>query len=271
MISRRTCLQAAGGGLATGAARAVATLSPWLFAAAAGTGCAGSRPPEVFTPLGLRRVAMLEVPEHPASGDGVPFRNFSYATAVVPPPVTPGLLGMAIAGALQNSRNAERQTLANAVALIGFDARRAVESGLRRALGEQRVDDSLVNDSENASAVRGGRPAPLPEGAGAWLDVEVTGAGYFPAKQAGGFSPMVYFSAQLRSRDPKAKILRYLDYSADHRPAEGDPRFFTSPPSLNVATLAEFGERAEALRNGLRDLVDRMCDRAARDLAADFV
>jgi len=84
-------------------------------------------------------------------------------------------------------------------------------------------------------------------------------------------SPRARRSAQLRSRDPKAKILRYLDYSADHRPAEGDPRFFTSPPSLNVATLAEFGERAEALRNGLRDLVDRMCDRAARDLAADFV
>lgn len=239
--------------------------------ATSATGCASRHSQAPSKPLNLRRLAMLEVLEHPAEGDAVPFQDFVGSRFSVPPPVSAALLGMALAGLMRNAREADRHRLANAVARIGFDARSALQGGVLRALGGDRLDTSLGTDLGAAVAVRSGRSAPLPANADAWLDVVLTGAGYFPAKQVGGFSPMLYFTVQLRSASASATgALRAYDYASDYRPTEHDPRFFTAPRSLSVSSLDEFADRAAELRAGLQLLLDRMCDRVALDLADDL-
>lgn len=239
--------------------------------AASATACASRQPPAPSRPLGLGRVAMLEIQEHPAAGDAVPFRGFVLSRSAIPPPVSAALLGIAIAGLVRNAREADRQRLADAVARVDFDARATLRDGILRALGGERLDTSLETDLGTAAAVRSGQRAPLPAGADAWLDVVLTGAGYFPAKQFGGNSPMLYFTVELRSASaPAALALRSYAYGSDYRPADDDLRFFTAPQSLSVASLDEFEVRALELRAELQLLLHRMCDRVALDLAVDF-
>ena len=90
-------------------------------------GCASKKTKAQLKPNELRSMGMLPIKEWVDNGSTAQFSLVANpvpaSMAGAPPPVTPGLLGMALGQSIRAGRDAERAALANALSAVAFDPR----------------------------------------------------------------------------------------------------------------------------------------------------
>ena len=162
--------------------------------------------------------------------------------------------------------SANRATLATAVRSVGFDPPSALSQHLMPALNARALPVAALDDATLATSVRQGRPFQAPAGVDAVLDIQIHGAGYYPAARAGGYSPMLYVVARLVSTTaPHAELARW-GYDADYRAAEGELRFFTTPPALSASDADAIAANAAQVRQQMQSIAERMVQQLAIDV-----
>jgi hypothetical protein len=167
-----------------------------------------------------------------------------------------------------------RRKLAEGVATVQFDAQAAMEKRLRPALLAQGLPLVMVDNPAVVAALRAGDLKPVSAeaqelslaGVDAVLDVQVTAAGYYPADNAGGYSPMMYVVAKLLKRDKPYEEFTRFAYDADYRPAQGESRFFTTPKEISADKPEAIAQKAELIRTEMDKIAARMVERMVIDI-----
>jgi hypothetical protein len=216
-------------------------------------GCASGpkapRPPTVP----LSKVGVLTVGQNlTASGDATPFFGVSMAQITFNP------IAMAVA--------AVRAPFVNAVASVRFNAQEAIYKRLMPALLAAGLPVMALEDYQMAADVRNYLYKGVPAEFDALLDVQVTAAGYYPASNAGGYSPMMYVVAKLLMTNKPGEEFASFNYDADYRPAQGDSRFFTTPKEISADKPEAIVQKAELIRTEMDNIAARMVERMVIDI-----
>jgi hypothetical protein len=222
------------------------------------SGCAsGPKAPPTPT-LPLVKVGVLAIRAWQPTGEAVPFRGPAANMAGTMIFIGPTVMNFAVP--------AGRREFAAAVASVPFDPLLAFEQRLMPALKAQGLPVVELQDPALAQAVRAGNYKTVSEEFDALLDVQINGAGYYPAAQAGGYSPLMYVAAKLLSRSKPGEELARFGYDADYRPAEGESRFFTTPKSISASGSEMIRAKAELIRIEMDKIAARMVERMVIDV-----
>jgi hypothetical protein len=217
----------------------------------AGCSTGPKAPPPPTAPL--QNVGVLTVGQSfSASGDAAPFFGVSTAQMTLNP------IAQIVA--------AFRVPFVNAVASVRFNAQDAIHKRLVPALLAAGLPVVALEDYQLAADVRNWIFKGAPAEVDAFLDVQVTSAGYYPASGAGGYSPMMYVVATLISPAKSGEQIARFNYDADHRPAEGDSRFFTTPKVISADKPETIIQKAELIRAEMDNIAARMVDRMVIDI-----
>jgi hypothetical protein len=189
----------------------------------------------------------------------------------VPPPITPGLLGIGLGMALRNASDAAaasaRMTIGQALQPVAFNPRQVLLEALSAQFAKRSVPAEPFTDERISEVARTDWDfSKLPVGFDALLDIRIPYAGYYAEKRVGGFSPTIYVTTQILATSSGGAILEKFYYVSDYQDAEGETRFFTTPKQLNVASMAEFGERAQVIREGLTSVFATIAEKMADDI-----
>lgn len=245
-----------------------------MTSAGALAACASRGPRPTTQTVDLRKLAFLPIKEVAPKGKTGPF-NYALVTPAVtgsvPPPISPGLLGMAIGQALRNSSEAaaaaSRLAIGTALQPVAFSPRQVLSEALSAQFAKRSVPVEPFTDERISEVARTDWDfSKLPAGFDALLDIQIPYAGYFAEKEAGGFSPTVYVTTRILATSGGGAILEKFYYEADYRDAEGETRFFTTPKQLNTASLAQFGERSQAIREGMTSVFATIAEKMADDI-----
>ena len=246
-----------------------------LGSAAVLTSCANRGPSLTSQTVDLRRIAFLPIKQHAATSEAGPFDSTLVASApaagVFVPPITPGLLGMAIGQAWRASSEASaaasRIAIAQALVPVALDPGKVLREALTAELSRRAVPIEPLTDVRISESARTDWDfSKLPPGLDALLDIQLVYAGYFPDKGNQGFSPQIYVTSRLLHTAGSGTRLEYFQYESDFRNAEGDTRFFTAPKQLTVSSLAQINERAQFIREGVTALLLAMTEKMADDV-----
>lgn len=237
-------------------------------------GCASKTPKTPREPILVSKIGLLPVKEWPPSGDAAPFTRALLPQSKphqAPLLLSPTQIGVSIGLALRARKDAQRQRLAEALSVVQFVPQLSLSAAIGAALQARGLPFLVFDDSTVAAAIRNNDFSMTPNDIDGILDVQVYGAGYFPADEAGGYSPMLYVRTILSSSARSGEIIDQFDYEADYRDAEGEPRFFTTKREMNVPTLSGFKERATLIREGMAQLCEQVADKIASDVAVRIV
>jgi hypothetical protein len=216
-------------------------------------GCASGPKAPPPPSLPLAKVAVLTVGQYyTLSGDGAPFVGMSYGQ------VAPDPIARIVAAA--------RAPFFSAVASVQFGPQAAFQDRLMPALLAKDLPVVVTDDFKLAEEVRAGNFKNVPGAFDAVLDVRVNAAGYYPASGAGGYSPMLYVVATLFSRAKPGEELMRFGYDADHRPAGGESRFFTTPKEISASSPDIIRQNAKLIRTEMDNIAARMVDRMVIDI-----
>ena len=149
---------------------------------------------------------------------------------------------------------------------VGFNPRAYFEKVLWAAFSQRGVSLEPIADSRIERAVRSKIYDSLPKDLDAILDVQITSAGYYPSDRAGGYSPMLYVVARLLSTSRPGEELERFGYDADYRAAEGELRFYTTPPSISAANPEEIGAKSSLVRSTMEGVSDRIISQIVVDV-----
>jgi hypothetical protein len=222
------------------------------------SGCAsGPKAPPAPT-LPLARVGLLTIGARPPSGEAVPFRGQAANMAGTMLFIGPTVMQLAVP--------ASRREFASAVASVPFDPEAAFRERLLPALLAQGLPVTHLPDHALAQAVRAGNFKSVPEEFDALLDLQINGSGYYPASNAGGYSPMMYVVARLLMRSKPGEELARFAYDADYRSAEGESRFFTTPKTISAGSAEAIRAKGELIRVEMDSIAARMVDRMVIDI-----
>lgn len=192
-------------------------------------------------PEGQARIGILKVKEWPAGGEAVSFAGDSVIKGT-------GAPGLDAAAILLGSNVFVRRKLQAAAASVGFSASAVLDSSVPKLLADRGFNAVLSDDAAFTNAVRNSTALNWPKDVDAILDVQVNSAGYYPARRAGGYSPMVYAVARLISTTNGKELLRF-GYDSDYRDSEGERRFITTPKEISVAEPQDIMTKARATLN----------------------
>jgi hypothetical protein len=76
----------------------------------------------------------------------------------------------------------------------------------------------------------------------------------------------MYVVATLISPAKSGEQIARFNYDADHRPAEGDSRFFTTPKVISADKPETIIQKAELIRAEMDNIAARMVDRMVIDI-----
>lgn len=230
-------------------------------------GCAGGTAKPPREPLDIARLGLLPIKEWEPTGSTAPFSiNLLSATKIsnAGPPINPSQLGMAIGNSLRASQAASREQLAYALTALDFSARTSLTQAVQEVLHQRALRVVDLDDGALATAVRDNRFGGLPQSVDAILDLQIHGAGYYPAKL--GLVPYLSLGARVLGTKAPAGVVEEFWYEVNHGDAKGDPRFFSTPPELITSSLSSFRQNAEPLRSGLNVLFRRVAEQLGTDV-----
>lgn len=245
-----------------------------LIATSSVAGCANRGPRPTTQTVDIRSIGLLSIKETAPTGDTGSFNAalvLAAPNANIPPPVSPTMLGMFIGATLRASSEAtaaaSRSSISRALQPVGFAPREALSQALATSFSKRSLPISAVaNETAGEKARTDWDFSQLPPGLDAVLDVTIDYAGYFPAKEAGGFSPTLYVSATLLSTVGRGGRLEHFYYQADHRDAEGERRFYTTPATTLVKSLDELRERGPVIRTEMTSIMSAIAEQLAIDI-----
>jgi len=233
-------------------------------------GCASKKTKAQLKPNELRSMGMLPIKEWVDNGSTAQFSLVANpvpaSMAGAPPPVTPGLLGMALGQSIRAGRDAERAALANALSAVAFDPRETLAAAIQGELVRRSVTIAPIKDGALAGRVRNNTLKDLPTDVDAILDVQIHSAGYYPLGKGQGFSPYASISARLLDTINPGETIEEFTYGGDSTPAEGDVRHFELPKVLVQPSLATFSGNAPAIRTGFEAMFDGIAARLVDDV-----
>lgn len=238
-----------------------------LLAATVLPGCASSRARPVRPPVEIQRIGILPVKEWPPTGSTAPFSTAQLPATPntsIPPPLSPSLLGMAIGQVFVAHKAANRSQLAQALTALDFSAGEAFSAVLEPLFGQLTAGAETLGSPELGAAIRDDIFTNLPTSVDAILDIQIHGAGYYPAKKV-GYAPALSVTARLVDTKFAAGVIADFDYEVGHDDPEGDPRYFNSPLLL-VSDLAGFRDRATALKQEMTSVYLRVAQQLVEDV-----
>lgn len=236
--------------------------------------CANRVPVATTQSVDLNRIAFLPIKEYPAHGDAGPFKLALSAPASnygTYPPVTPGLLGLAIGNAIRSSSEASaassRNAIGQALAAVALDPASALQDAVTAGLARRGTVVEAITDVSTGELVRGDwKFSRLPAGADAMLDIRIQYAGYFPDKANKGYSPQIYATSQLIHTGGRGIVLESFRYEATVGDAKGRTRYFPAPAALTMGSVAQIRDAARPIRDGITALLLAMAESMADDV-----
>lgn len=235
--------------------------STWL------AGCA-SRVTPPTTPVDLKTVGLLPLKEWEPNGSTAPFSVSLLGPAPSggsPAPINPMTLGLTIGNAIRSSQAAERRNLAHALADLDFDAGAVLSRRVLALIAERGMPIVAVDDAALAEAVWTDSYRSLPREHDAILDIQIHGAGYYPARGI-GLVPYLSVGARLLDTRRPRQVIDQFSYEVAHGDAKGDPRFHSCPSQLIVTDLVAFKRESAAIRQGLNDVYARVSQQIVDDV-----
>ena len=230
--------------------------------------CASRTPKPPLKPNDLRRVGMLPLKEWPDSGMAQFNRGLNpiQPAGILPPPISPSMLGMAIGQAIRNSRNADLAALTDAVAWAKFEPEPTLQRAIRAEFERRSAQIETIDSPPLAHQIREDKLKDLPTHVNAILDVQIHSAGYYAIGRGLGFTPYFQVSARIVDTVNQGEIVDEFSYEGDHTQAKGDSRHFTTPKDLTQPDLAAFQGNAESIRTGLVLVFEQVAAKLVDDI-----
>lgn len=234
--------------------------------------CANRGPRPSLETVNIRNLGLLPIKEVPPSGNIGPFGGYGGSAAATRPmvPINPATLGIAIGQALSAASEAraaaERNQISDALRATGFVPKQSLTESLTKSLQQRAVpvtvvENELASERARADWVFGD----LPLGLDAVLDVKIDYWGYYLEKEAGGYVPTMYVSAQLLATAGSGARLEKYYYRADYYQKEDDRRRLKTKPELIVPSLDQFPANASRVREAMIEMAQTVGDRLAED------
>lgn len=215
-----------------------------------------------------QRIGVLPVREQLTTGDGVAFvkANTRVGARLVFIPLSPGAIVMSAIGTAASAiSQSQRVSFADQVASIGFDAQAYFNQNLLPQFEVRGVKVEALTNTEVEAAIRSDNIAAVPKNLDAVLDIRITSSGYYPSSRAGGYSPMLYVVARLIPSSGRWEHVERFGYDSDYRAAEGELRFYTTPPGISVADSSELSQKAAEVRTAMENVSSKMLSQIVTD------
>ena len=204
------------------------------------------------------RVGILKVKEWPVGGEAVSFAGNSQIKSI-------GAPGLDLFAKLMGSDIDVRRKLQAAAAAVEFSASETLDRNIPVQFTEQGMNVLAIDDPMFTNALRDDANPKWPANLDYVVDVQVNASGYYPARRAGGFSPMLYVVARLYSTKTGTQVLK-VGYDADYRESEGERRFLTTPKEISVGEPDEIVAKRLNVKQKLAEVAQKMAALLAIDV-----